>query len=156
MISNIVSMLEELFPSIYKDEGIILPNWDNPEAPWRILADGEGGLIEQLTKLTESSSEVYIHPTAKIGDFVKIEGPSFIGPNATIRHGAYIRKGSWICDRALVGHSSEVKNSILLSGSKVPHVNYVGDSIIGLGANLGAGVKLSKVRNDRREVLLSI
>ncbi|RZD47550.1 MAG: glucose-1-phosphate thymidylyltransferase, partial [Methanobacteriota archaeon] len=55
---------------------------------------------------------------------------------------------------ALVGHSSEIKNSVLLPGSKAPHFNYVGDSILGFGVNLGAGVKLSNVRNDGRDVIV--
>ena len=61
----------------------------------------------------------------------------------------YSRKGSWICAGSVVGHASEVKNSILLPNSKAPHFNYVGDSILGLDVNLGAGTKLSNVRNDR-------
>ena len=69
--------------------------------------------------------------------------------NCEIRHSAFLRKGSWICEDSVVGHSSEIKNSILLPGSKAPHFNYVGDSILGFGVNLGAGTKLSNVRNDR-------
>jgi NDP-sugar pyrophosphorylase family protein len=55
-----------------------------------------------------------------------------------------------------VGHSTEVKNSILLPGAKAPHFNYVGDSILGIDSNIGAGAKLSNVRNDRRNVLLTL
>jgi bifunctional N-acetylglucosamine-1-phosphate-uridyltransferase/glucosamine-1-phosphate-acetyltransferase GlmU-like protein len=69
-----------------------------------------------------------------------------------IRHGAYIRQNSWICRDAVVGHCSEVKHSILLPGAKAPHFNYVGDSILGGSVNLGAGVKLSNLRNDGGEV----
>jgi NDP-sugar pyrophosphorylase family protein len=65
-----------------------------------------------------------------------------------------LRKGSWIGEGALVGHSSEIKNSVLLPGSRAPHFNYVGDSILGFGVNLGAGVKLSNVRNDSRDVIV--
>ena len=83
-------------------------------------------------------------------------GPCFVGKGATIRHGAYIRENAWICSHALVGHCSEVKHSILLPYSKAPHFNYVGDSILGKSVNLGAGVKLSNLRNDGTEVYLRI
>ena len=66
--------------------------------------------------------------------------------SATIRHGAYIRENAWICSSALVGHCSEVKHSIL-PNSKAPHFNYVGIQY-GKSVNLGAGVKLSNLRND--------
>ncbi len=55
-----------------------------------------------------------------------------------------------------MGHSSEIKNSVLLPGSKAPHFNYVGDSILGISVNIGAGVKLSNVRNDRKEVTIKM
>jgi NDP-sugar pyrophosphorylase family protein len=86
---------------------------------------------------------------------VRIEGPCYIGADAEVRHAAYLRKGSWICDGAVVGHATEVKNSIFLPGAKAPHFNYVGDSILGFGVNLGAGTKLSNVRNDRREIMVT-
>ena len=97
-----------------------------------------------------------IHPSASIGEFVRIEGACFIGAGAEIRHSAYLRNGSWICEGAGVGHCSEVKNSILLPNSKAPHFNYVGDSILGVDTNLGAGTKLSNVRNDRREIMATL
>ena len=65
-----------------------------------------------------------------------------------------VRPYSWICSGAVVGHSTEVKHSVLLPGSKAPHFNYVGDSTLGKGANLGAGTKLSNLRNDGGEVYL--
>ena len=151
-----MDLLGELFPGLSKEVGGFLPEWKDPETPWDIFRSGQDGITGQIRRFLEEEESVFIHPTAVIGENVFIEGPSYIGKGAEIRHGAYLRKGSWICNNSLVGHSSEVKNSILLPGSKVPHFNYVGDSIIGLGANLGAGVKLSNVRNDRREILLSI
>lgn len=117
---------------------------------------GEGSDISQDSRVDNSSRRVYIHPSASIGQFVRIEGPCYIGADAEVRHAAYLRGGSWICDRAVVGHATEVKNSIFLPGAKAPHFNYVGDSILGFGVNLGAGTKLSNVRNDRREISLTL
>ncbi len=149
-----MSLLNELFPGIINCKVEAIPKWRDEARPWELLASGESGLISQISELTGDG--VFIHPEAIIGDFVRIESPCFIGANAEIRHSAFLRKGSWICEGAVVGHSTEVKNSILLPGSKAPHFNYVGDSIIGIDANLGAGVKLSNVRNDRREVFVTL
>ena len=110
------------------------------------------GILGQINRLADSDDGVIIHPSATIGECVRIEGPCYIGANAEIRHSAFLRKGSWIGEGAIVGHSSEIKNSVLLPKSKAPHFNYVGDSILGIGVNLGAGVKLANVRNDRGEV----
>jgi bifunctional N-acetylglucosamine-1-phosphate-uridyltransferase/glucosamine-1-phosphate-acetyltransferase GlmU-like protein len=163
--------ISDLFPGLAEFRGLTgLPEWIEPGAPWSILASrAESGLIAQIEHLIESlgdgseisqdsridnsSGRVYIHPSASIGQFVRIEGPCYIGANAEVRHAAYLRRGSWICEGALVGHATEVKNSILLPGSKAPHFNYVGDSVLGLGVNLGAGTILSNVRNDRREII---
>ena len=144
--------LDELFPNLIKilDDGFV-PTWNNWEAPWELLKSGKGGLIDQISEKI-GDQDVFIHPSAKIGKYVTIEGPSYVGPNAVIRHGAFLRKGSWICENALVGGSTEIKNSVLLPKSKAPHFNYVGDSILGIGVNLGAGTKLSNVRNDRKSI----
>ena len=149
-------MLEVFFPGLTEISDERLPLWPDSSAPWSILSYDESGLIAQMEEILFEDGPVFIHPTARIGDNVKIEGPCYIGPEVEIRHSAYLRKGAWICSGALVGHSSEVKNSILLPGSNAPHFNYVGDSIVGIGTNLGAGVKLSNVRNDRREILVTM
>jgi len=149
-----MSLLSELFPGILEKEWGAIPEWRDKGRPWDLLSSEDKGLISQITDLNDG--ETFIHPNARIGDFVRIEGPCYIGSGAEIRHSAYLRKGSWICDGAVVGHSTEVKNSILLPGAKAPHFNYVGDSIIGVDANIGAGAKLSNVRNDRREVFVTL
>ena len=116
-----------------------------------MLAD-VGENIRDGVSIDSTNGIVHIDDSAVIEPFVHIIGPAYIGPNATIRHGAYIREFSWICANSLVGHSSETKHSILLPESKAPHFNYVGDSVLGPRVNLGAGVKLSNLRNDGGEV----
>ena len=74
-----------------------------------------------------------------------IQGPAIIGSDCQIRHGAYIRGDVILGDGCVVGHASELKNAILLDGAQAPHFAYVGDSILGRKANLGAGTKLSNV-----------
>lgn len=151
-----MSLLFKLFPCLSEINSEHLPTWTEDDFPWKILSDGEGGIFSQIGEITESKDGVFIHSSASIGDFVTMEGPCYVGPNAIIRHSAYLRGGSWICDGAIVGNSSEVKNSILLPGAKAPHFNYVGDSILGFEVNLGAGTKLSNVRNDRRGVMVTV
>ena len=84
------------------------------------------------------------------GTFVEpgalIKGPAIIGKNCQIRHNAYLRENVIIGDNCVVGNSSELKNSILFNGAQVPHFNYVGDSILGHKAHLGAGVKISNIK----------
>jgi NDP-sugar pyrophosphorylase family protein len=85
---------------------------------------------------------------------VVLEGPLYVGRDVEIRPGAYVRGGVWIGDGCIVGASSEIKRAILLPGARAPHLNYVGDSILGAGVNLGAGTILSNFRHDGREVRL--
>ena len=150
-----MGLLQDLFPRLTDFSGI-LPEWDDYDKPWKILRDDKKGIKSQISHLGDSEEGILIHPSAIIGEFVKIEGPCYIGKGAEVRHGALLRKGSWISEGALVGHSTEIKNSILLPGAKAPHFNYVGDSIVGFKANLGAGVKLSNVRNDGKEIIVRL
>lgn len=128
-------------------------------APWALLDD----LDEILAQLPSSdiqgqlSPEVHlagdrivISPGARIHPNVVIEGPVFIGRDVDVRPGAYIRGGVWIGDECVVGTNTEVKRAILLRHAKAPHLNYVGDSILGADVNLGAGTILSNFRHDGR------
>ena len=150
-----MSLFDELFPSFY-DLDCAVPYFPDKSAPWSILSNDNYGLNSQLMSIQGADDGIFIHPDARIGEFVRVESPCYIGAKAEIRHSAYLRAGSWVCKEAVVGHSSEVKNSILLPNSKAPHFNYVGDSILGIGVNIGAGVKLSNVRNDRKEVTIKL
>jgi NDP-sugar pyrophosphorylase family protein len=77
---------------------------------------------------------------------VMIKGPAIIGKHCQIRHNAYIRENVIIGDDCVVGNSSELKNALLFNGVQAPHYNYVGDSILGYKAHVGAGVKISNVK----------
>ena len=143
------------------------PEWgwlSNEECPWRIIdPKSESGLMRRITDLAgnkaqsniegldidESKGPVFVHEEAHVGPYVRIEGPAYVEAGAEIRHGAYLRPGSYICGGCVVGHSSEIKNTLMMPGSKAPHFNYVGDSILGSNSNLGAGAKISNVRLDR-------
>jgi len=90
--------------------------------------------------------EVYIGEGTIVEDGVMIKGPAIIGRNCEIRHNAYFRENVIVGDGCVVGNSSELKNSLLFNEAKLPHFSYVGDSILGFGAHLGAGVKISNVK----------
>jgi NDP-sugar pyrophosphorylase family protein len=165
-----------LFPSLESSSEGYIPTLPNREPVWHIFVEGkERNLKHQINELKssrlklivrknlsdtitfdESKGPVMIELGAIIEPSTHFIGPCFVGKGATIRHGSYIRENAWICSSALVGHASEVKHSILLPGAKAPHFNYVGDSILGTAVNLGAGVKLSNLRNDGAEVILRI
>jgi NDP-sugar pyrophosphorylase family protein len=90
--------------------------------------------------------DVYIGRDTVIEPGAYIKGPAWIGPNCQIRHGAYIRENVIIGADCVVGNSCEIKNSILFNHCQVPHFNYVGDSILGSKAHLGAGVIVSNLK----------
>jgi NDP-sugar pyrophosphorylase family protein len=90
--------------------------------------------------------KVFIGEGTVLEDGVMIKGPAIIGRNCEIRHNAYIREHVIIGDNCVVGNSCEFKHSFLFNHSVVPHFSYVGDSILGYQAHLGAGVKISNVK----------
>src|SRR5215467_2737064 len=85
-----------------------------------------------------------------------IKGPAIIGRNCQIRHNAYIREDVIVGDGCVVGNSCELKNAMLFNGCQVPHFNYVGDSILGYKAHLGAGVILSNVKSLPGNVVVEL
>jgi len=125
-----------------------------------------GRIADYLTRHLQPGIEGTIHPSAVVGPEVRIgpgtvveanaviKGPAWIGANCQIRPGCYIRENVIVGDGVVMGNSSEFKNCLLFDGCEVPHFNYVGDSILGYKAHLGAGVVLSNVRLDRREVVV--
>ena len=97
-------------------------------------------------------AQVYIGHGTVVEPGAVIKGPAWIGSNCQIRAGCYIRENVIVGDGAVLGNSCEFKNCVVFDRCEVPHFNYVGDSILGYKAHLGAGVILSNVRLDRREV----
>jgi NDP-sugar pyrophosphorylase family protein len=162
-----------LWPSLKNNNAGHVPFFTD-NVPWSILKlDGVGCLKSQLLSLLEeigtnipkdlnnctidnSQGVIHIDDSATIGPAVHITGPCYIGPNVDVRHAAFVRANTWACAGSVIGHCSEIKHSILLPNAKAPHFNYVGDSIIGGGVNLGAGVKLSNLRHDGKEVMVRI
>lgn len=96
--------------------------------------------------------DVFIDEGTTLEPGVVIRGPAWIGKNCLIRTGCYIRENVLVGNGCVLGNSCEFKNCVIFDNAEVPHFNYVGDSILGYKAHLGAGVVLSNVRLDRGEV----
>lgn len=99
---------------------------------------------------------VFIGKGTLVEDGVMIKGPAIIGENCQIRHNAYIREDVIVGNNCVVGNSCELKNSLLFNNAVVPHFSYVGDSIFGCKAHLGAGVKISNVKLVPGNVMIEI
>jgi NDP-sugar pyrophosphorylase family protein len=126
--------------------------------PWQAL-QGIRGLILSIgeglgEEYEETSPSVWIHKAAKIAPSAHISGPCIIGANTQVRHCAFIRGSALVGENCVVGNSTELKNVILFDGVQVPHFNYVGDSILGYKAHLGAGAVTSNVKSDKSLVVV--
>lgn len=112
----------------------------------KILAKSLGDEYEEIMP------DVFAAKDAVISDKATIIGPAIIGRKTEIRPGAYIRGSVIIGDSAVIGNSTEIKNSIIFDGVQLPHYNYVGDSILGYKAHLGAGAIISNFRLDHGNI----
>lgn len=99
---------------------------------------------------------VFIHPTVKLPAYATIIGPTWIGAKTEIRPGAFIRGNVIIGESCVIGNACEFKNCLLLDKVQVPHFSYVGDSILGNGVHLGAGVICSNLRLDQKNVFVRL
>ena len=126
------------------------------EMPWQAL-QGISELIISLGKklggdFNEISEGVWVHKSADVAATAYIGAPTIIGADTEVRHCAFIRGGALIGQGCVVGNSTELKNVILFDGVQVPHFNYVGDSILGYKAHMGAGSITSNVKSDKSEI----
>ena len=101
---------------------------------------------------TEITPGVFVANDAKISDKATILPPTIIGHGTEVRPGAFIRGSALIGDGAVIGNSTEIKNAIIFDGAQLPHYNYVGDSILGYKAHLGAGAVISNFKLDHSSV----
>lgn len=127
--------------------------------PWEVLPDISDFIIELGNTLSEKEYDmpgenVWISKTANIAKTAYIKGPVIICENAEIRHCAFIRGNAIIGKNTVVGNSTELKNVILFDNVQVPHYNYVGDSILGYKAHMGAGSLTSNVKSDKKNVVI--
>lgn len=127
--------------------------------PWEALSRISGFIVALGKKLskddyTEVKENVWIANSAKVAPTACINGPAIIDGEAEIRHCAFIRGNAIVGKGAVVGNSTELKNVILFNKVQVPHYNYVGDSILGFKAHMGAGSITSNVKSDKTLVVV--
>ena len=101
------------------------------------------------------SNNVFVGRGTIVEQGAVLKGPAWIGENCHIRSGCYVRENVIAGDGVVMGNSCEFKNCILFNEAQVPHFNYVGDSILGYGVHLGAGVILSNVKLDHHEITVT-
>lgn len=141
------------------EETIAKDLFEGAEYPWEVLPK----IGESIKKLGSTLSEeeyekrgenVWVAKSAKVAPTAFINGPAIIGKEAEVRHCAFIRGNALVGEGAVVGNSTELKNVVLFNKVQVPHYNYVGDSILGYKAHMGAGSITSNVKSDKKLVVV--
>lgn len=148
-----VNELYDLNETIAKDI------FDDVTYPWEVLPK-IGDFIVELGKTLSKEvydqveENVWIAKSANVFPSAYIHGPAIIGKDAEVRHCAFIRGNAIVGEGAVVGNSTELKNVILFNKVQVPHYNYVGDSVLGYKAHMGAGSITSNVKSDKKLVVV--
>ena len=129
------------------------------EYPWEALPEISKFILEigpMLDKdiYEQKGENIWIAKSANVYPSAYIKGPAIIGENAEVRHCAFIRGNAIVGNNTVVGNSTELKNVILFNNVQVPHYNYVGDSILGYKAHMGAGSITSNVKSDKKLVIV--
>lgn len=148
-----VNELYDLNETIAKDI------FDNVTYPWEVLPKIGDFIVELGETLSKEEYDqveenVWIAKSANVFPSAYIHGPAIIGKDAEVRHCAFIRGNAIVGEGAVVGNSTELKNVILFDKVQVPHYNYVGDSVLGYKAHMGAGSITSNVKSDKKLVVV--
>ncbi len=141
------------------DETIARELFDGAEYPWEVLPKISAFILKLGSTLTAEEydmvgEDVWIAKSATVASTAYIHGPAIIGKGAEVRHCAFIRGNAIVGEGAVVGNSTELKNVVLFNKVQVPHYNYVGDSVLGYKAHMGAGSITSNVKSDKKLVVV--
>ncbi len=126
--------------------------WDMLDANESLIAESEAQSLGKVEDNVVMQGKVSVGQNTVIRSGSYIVGPVSIGQHCDIGPNCYIRPGTSIGDNCHIGSAVEIKNSIIMKGSKIPHQNYIGDSIIGERCNFGAGAKVANLRLDQKNV----
>ena len=144
-------------------EGVFLKEWRDVVYPWHLLAANEELLKKLKTKIQGTveknvtvKGDIVVGKGTVIRSGTYIEGPVVIGNESKIGPNCYLRPYTTIGNCCHVGNACEVKNSILMDYSNIPHLNYVGDSVIGQYCNLGAGTTVANLRLDKNNIMVTL
>ncbi len=132
--------------------------FDNAEYPWEMLPKIKDYILKLIEKgipgFTKLADGVLVGENVKIHPSATIEAPAIIGDGCEIRPGAFIRGSIITGKNCVIGNSTELKNCVLLDKVQVPHYNYVGDSILGNFAHMGAGSICSNLKSDGKNIVI--
>ena len=155
-----MSMESVMIKNLYNlDETIAAELFEGKTYPWELLPLIKDFIIKlgntlDLDEYDKIGENIWAAKSAKIAPTASINGPCIIGKDAEIRQCAFIRGNAIVGEGAVVGNSTELKNVILFNKVQVPHYNYVGDSILGYKAHMGAGSITSNVKSDKKLVVV--
>lgn len=120
-------------------------------APWFAVQDAEAiirNAVQNIGDQYRMEGEFAIHRTATVEAGVVLKGPGIIGARCYVAAGSYLRGGAYLAEDCVIGPSAEFKSSFMFAGSKIAHLNFVGDSIVGSGVNIEAGAIVANYRNE--------
>ena len=147
----------------YDVTAVELDRWLDVGRPWELLAANEWKLDEldrniagNVASDASLKGDVVIEDGATVEPGVVIEGPALVRSGATVGPNAYIRGRTLLCEDTKVGQSVEIKNSVIMTGTSVPHLSYVGDSVLGRNVNFGAGTNVANLRHDGDDVYVTV
>lgn len=151
LINNLLDLKETIAYQLF--EGRSYPFEVLGRIKEEILRIGSNLSLDDYDQIGE---DIWIAKSAVVAPTASINGPAIIDQEAEIRHGAFIRGNVIVGKGAVVGNSTELKNVILFNKVQVPHYNYVGDSILGYRAHMGAGAITSNVKSDKSSVTVKV
>lgn len=148
-ISDLLDLNDTIAADLFRDKTY----------PWEVLDEISSFIVKlgatlSLEEFDHPAEDVWIAKDAKVFPSAYIGGPCIIDHGAEIRHGAFIRGSAIVGKKAVVGNSVELKNVVLFDYVQTPHYNYVGDSILGSHAHMGAGSITSNVKSDKTLVVI--
>ena len=141
------------------NETIAAKLFEGKTYPWEVLAD-IGDFIMKLgptlpkNEFNQIEDNIWVHKTVKIAPTASLTGPLIVDADTEIRPSAFVRGKAIVGKNCVVGNSTELKNVVLFNTVQVPHYNYVGDSVLGYKAHMGAGSITSNVKSDKKLVVV--
>ena len=144
-------------------QAVEIDRWLGVGRPWELLEANEwklGALDRDIRgDVAEDATlrgPVVVEEGATVEPGVVVEGPALIRAGASVGPNAYVRGRTLLCEDVHIGQSVEIKNSVVMADTNVPHLSYVGDSVLGRGANLGAGTNVANLRHDDQDVRITV
>ncbi|WP_255149252.1 bifunctional sugar-1-phosphate nucleotidylyltransferase/acetyltransferase [Halorarius halobius] len=159
---EITDVLERVVDA-YDVRAVPVERWLGVGRPWELLEANEWKLAEldrrvagDVHETADLRGDVVVEQGATVDAGVVVEGPALVRSGAELGPNSYVRGATLLAEDTHVGNAVEVKNSVVMRGTNVPHLSYVGDSVLGEGANLGAGTNVANLRHDDQPVEMTV